>query len=123
MHNLQPCVRRALKHPIIENISPNCWQNISYTRIYPIPIYMYIQLFIYSLNVCSIYPIQIYEIQFAAEKIPGPNLPSTIFPGPNLPGPNLPRTIRKNMEIEKKQILKKRSTEPSKNWQQKNPPK
>ena len=48
----------------------------------------------------------------------GPN-----WPGPNLPGPNLPRTIRKNMEIEKKQILKKRSTEPSKNWQQKNPPK
>ena len=55
MHNLQPCARRAHKHPIIDiylpivgriyppmlaeyiqyqNISPNCWQNISNTRIY-----------------------------------------------------------------------------------------
>ena len=31
--------------------------------------------------------------------------------------------IRKNMEIENNQILKKRSRKPSKNWQQKNPPK
>ena len=51
-----------------QNITANCWQN---TRIYPIPIYIYIQLFIYSPIVGSIYPIKIYEIQFAAKKICG----------------------------------------------------
>ena len=70
MHNLQPCARRAHKHPIIDiylpivgriypipeyicqllaeyiqykNISPNCWQNIYSIRIYPQLLAEYIQ--------------------------------------------------------------------------------
>ena len=115
MHNLQPCARKAHKHPHNWHISLNCWQNISNTRIYlpivgriypiseyipnfwqnisdtriyPIPIYIYIQLFIYSPIIGSIYPIQIYEIEFAAKKISGAQFAAK---GPNLPGPDLPK--------------------------------
>ena len=90
MHILQPCARWAHKHPTYisqllaeyihyRNISANCWQNISNTRIYlPIvgriyPISEYIQLFIYSqlLAVYIHYPIQIYEIQSAGVQFAG----------------------------------------------------
>ena len=43
-------------YPISEYI-PNFWQNISNTRIYPIPIYIYIQLFMYSQFMPKISPI------------------------------------------------------------------
>ena len=111
MHNLQPCARRAHKHPIIDiylpivgriypipeyicqllaeyipyqNISPifgriyltlnqssrgrslgsrpahHPEENISNTRTYPIPIYIYIQLFIYPPIVGRIYLVPEY---------------------------------------------------------------
>ena len=93
MHNLQPCARRAHKHPIIDiylpivgriypipeyirqllaeyiqyqNISPNCWQNISNTRIYlPIvgriyPISEYIPNFWQNISDTRIYLYWIY---------------------------------------------------------------
>ena len=81
--------------PIVGRIYPisEYIPNISNTRIYPIPIYIYIPLFIYSPIVGSIYPIQIHEIQTAAKKnsgaqfaAEGPNLPGPDLPGPNLPG-------------------------------------
>ena len=105
MHNLQPCARRAHKHPIIDiylpivgriypipeyicqllaeyiqyqNISANCWQNISNIRIYstihifPIVGSIYIQ-----------YKYMKYNLP--GSNLPGPDLPSTKFPGPNLP--------------------------------------
>ena len=134
MHNLQPCARRPHKHPIIDiylpivgkiypiseyippivgriypisEYFPNCWQNISNTRIYPLPINIYIQLYIWN-TVCRQKKFRgricrqgaqsagarFAGAQFATKgpNLPGPDLPGPNLPGPNLPGPNLPST-------------------------------